>query len=294
VSQRRYLPTALALLLIGLACTISIPTVQPLERTDPVTEPLDIGLEDASRALVRLRLVAGDLTVRPYEGSGLVRGQVQYNVEAWAPEVQQTTEDAFTTVAINQGIGSEIPLSLSAQDVNIWSVELRRAIPLELSIDMGSGKAQLDLGGLSLTDLSLISGAAEATLTFAQPNPTPLGTLRLTAGTGKATLVSLGNANFDHLSVLGGAGTLDLDFSGALSRSAIADIRAGAGTIKIRVPEALGVRVEFAGTSVSTIDVTGFTEQSPDVYVNAAYGTAPLTLTVKLTTGIGAVSLVSQ
>ena len=141
----------------------------------------------------------------------------------------------------------------------------------------------------------MTSGSTDLFVAFGLPNPQPLGALRLTTGTGTVVATGLGNANFDTLSVLGGTGKVDLDFSGSFHRSALADIKAGAGSVTVRVPAGLGVRVTVTGIlPVGTVEMVGFSEAGEDVYVNAAYGDAPLTLTVKLATGIGAISLISQ
>ncbi len=86
-----------------------------------------------------------------------------------------------------------------------------------------------------------------------------------------------------------------MDFSGSFHRSALADIKAGAGSVTIRVPAGMGVRVTVTGlVPVGKVDLVGFSEAGEDVYVNAAYGNAPLTLTVKIATGVGSISLISQ
>jgi hypothetical protein len=151
----------------------------------------------------------------------------------------------------------------------------------------------MELGGLAVSNLGLTTGSSGLVLNFNQPNPEPLGQLRITSGAGDVVAGGLGNANFDRFSFIGGAGPVDLDFAGAWTRSALANVRAGAGDVTIRVPANLGVRVEFSGTPVSSVNLTGFTEREENVYVNAAYGQAALTLTVNVTAGLGSVTLIS-
>jgi hypothetical protein len=277
-----------------IACAIPIPTTAPLTKIDMVDETQLAGLDGAQRAVVRLRLLSQRLAVQPGDGVALLRGRFRYNVKEWAPSVKQNTSDDTTTVTVGQGLGSQIPLGTSDDYVNEWDVGLAYGVPIDLGVDIGAGQVQLDLGGLSLSDLSVTSGSADVSATFDSPNPEPLGLLRVTSGTGKFVASGLGNANFDRLSVLGGTGIVNLDFSGAQARSAVVDIKAGAGRIDIRVPASVGVRMTLSGTGVSTVDTIGFTEQSDNVYVNAAYGAATLTLTINVTAGVGAITLISQ
>lgn len=283
-----------ALCLLAIACAIPIPTTAPLTVIDTVDEVQSVDLDGAQRAVVRLRLLSKRLTVRPGDGVGLLQGHFRYNVKEWAPSVKQKTDGETTNVTIGQGVGSQIPLGKSDEYINEWEIELGYGVPIDLGVDIGVGDADLDLSGLSISDLSITTGSADVSLVFNSPNPEPLGMLRLTSGTGKFVASGLGNANFDRVAVIGGTGTVNLDFNGDLQRSAVADIKAGAGKIDIRVPSAVGVRLTFTGTPISSVDTIGFTEQSDNVYVNEAYGVSTLTLTINVTAGVGAITLISQ
>lgn len=286
---------SLGLLLTLAGCMLPVPTVEPLTVIDPVEEIHQVPLGEAQRATVRLRLLSRELDVRVADDVGLLAGRFRYNVAEWTPKIKQDTDGDTLNVTIDQGMGSQIPLGKHEEYSNAWDIRLARNVPLDLEVDMGGGTATLDLTGLTLDKLSVTSGSTDLSVAFSRPNPQPLGSLKLTAGTGTVAATGLGNANFDTLSVLGGMGELDLDFSGNFHRSALADIKAGAGHVTVRVPANIGVRATFAGVvPVGKVETVGFAEETDDVYVNAVYGEAPLTLTVKITSGVGAVSLISQ
>ena len=285
----------LGLLLVLAGCAIPVPTVVPLTVIDPVDEIQQVPLGDAQRATVRLRLLSRELGVRAGDGAALLSGRFRYNVAEWAPKLKQEIDGETLKVTIGQGLGSQIPLGKHDEYANAWDIELARTLPLDLGIDMATGTANLDLTGLALDKLSVTSGSTDLLVAFGLLNPQPLGSLKLTTGTGTIVATGLGNANFDTLSVLGGTGKVDLDFSGSFHRSALADIKTGVGAITVRVPANVGVRVTVTGVvPVGEVDLVGFSEAGEDVYVNAAYGDAPLTLTVKIATGVGSISLISQ
>jgi hypothetical protein len=282
-----------ALLMTG--CMIPIPTVQPLTKINLVEETREVARQDAERASVQLRLLSQDLRVRAADDVALLRGHFTYNVEEWSPNIRETLADGRLSVTVGQGLGNQIPIGRQDDYVNAWAIDLARDIPLSLGVDMGAGQADLDLTGVALDKLTVTSGSTDLSLAFRAPNPRPLGSLSLTAGTGRVTVTGLGHANFDTLSVLGGAGRIDLDFSGRFSRSALADVKAGAGQITIRVPASLGVRVTFSNlVSVGAFETVGFVEQGEQVYTNDAYGQATETLTIKIASGVGAISLISE
>jgi hypothetical protein len=284
----------LSLLLLLAGCVIPIPTVQPLTKIDPTEEVQSVSLGDASRASVRLRLLSEEINVRSSSGIDFFRGVFKYNIAEWSPKIDQEFTGNTLKLTVGQGLGSQLPIGLDDEYDNAWDIELAKGIPMDVEVDMVTGKADLDLSGLFLTKLTLTTGTADVALAFHEPNPEPLSMLRVTAGTGKTTITGLGHANIDQLNIIGGTGTVNLDFNGMLSRSAIVDIKAGAGEFNIRVPDAIGARVTFIGTPISSMTTTGFTEEADNIYYNDAYGQAALTLTIKITAGVGKVTLISQ
>ena len=285
----------LVMLLVGITgCMIPIPSVEPITTVDTIEEVRTLQMEGADRARIRLRLLSDQLVVRGgAQPPTLLQGRFHYNVEAWQPNIEQETDEGETRVTMNQGLGSQIPLGQGDIYQNAWEIDLARGVPLDLGVDMGSGTATLNLGGLSLTRLLVMAGNTNLALTFDAPNPEPLGLLRLTAGTGNFNVSGLGYANFDRVSVAGGAGAVDLDFDGSFQRSALVDIKAGAGRITLRVPNSIGARATVSGTPLRTIDLENFTESGENTYVNATYGEAPLTLTLRITAGLGKIELIS-
>ncbi len=285
----------LMLLLVSLACAVPLPSV-PTPRPLTLIEPKDVTLEADTTGITQLemtvRILKGDLTVQ--QGPTL-KAQTRYNVAEWEPRWTTKPEAGTLQVKFEQGLGQELPLgSESDQYIYLATLELPKGVPVALTIDQGTGKAVLDLSGLSVSSLGLTLGKADLNLSFGSVNPVPLTTLRLTNGTGKAYLSGLGNANLDRLNIIGGAGTLDVNFDGAWSRSAVADIKAGAGKITLRMPRDLGVRVVLSSSSLTSIEAVGFSKQGENEYVNASYGKAPLTLTINLTAGVGSIALISQ
>ncbi len=283
------------LAVLVLACSAQIPTLQPMATVQPpLEENRSLGRDGASWANVKLQGLWGSWQVRPQAQDALVQGYFRYNVAEWKPEVSQSTKDGDTQATLRQGLGLQIPGGGSDVYTNVWNVALATGMPMNLAMDLGSGEATVDASGLSLSGLSFNGADTDLRLSFSSVNPEPLTTLRVVAGAGDTILSGLGNANLDRLSVTGGAGLIDVDFNGAWSRGALADITAGAGKITIRVPQGLGVRVVLIGAPVRAVKTSGFVERGQDAYVNSSYGVAPLTLTIHLTVGVGDIVLISQ
>lgn len=292
----RYGLSMLGLLGLMLACSFpvpQIPTPAPLTVIEPVEQQQRIIAEGATQASVRLGLYLGELRLYPGEAVAFFDGRFRYNVAEWEPVIRQEKIGNSLRLTVNQGLGSQLPLTEREKYTNRWEIALGRTIPLDVQADLGTGTAQLDLGGLPLIGLGVTAGAGDVTLTWNTPNPQALGTLRLTAGAGKITASQVGNANFDLLSFVSGTGEADLDLSGTWTRSALVDLKIGAGKVTVRTPAGVGVRLNFSGTPVSELRLVGLTEQRRNVYVNADYGNVPLTLTLNVMQGAGSLTVIA-
>lgn len=197
----------------------------------------------ASSAQVELMLGAGELKLSalpPSASSDLAEAVFTYNLDRWQPTINYN---------VSQGVGKLViaqPTTTAVLPQNIryeWDVQLNPALPLDLKLDMGAGKAVLDLRGLTLNAVDIAAGAGE----------------------------------------------LQMDLSGTWAQSATITIEGGVGKVTLRLPKAVGVRVE-ATAGLGRVNATGLSKEG-DSYVNAAYATATVVLTITVQAGVGEVNL---
>ena len=159
----RYLVIA-ALLPMLMGCGFWRPTVGP---TQAETQ---IAADGASSAQVELTLGAGELQLSALQtsagSSDLAEVALTYSIASWQPTVDYT---------VNQGVGKLViaqPKTTAVLPQNIryeWDVKLNNSIPLDLKLDMGAGKAVLDLRGLTLTTVDIGAGAGELQMDLSGP-----------------------------------------------------------------------------------------------------------------------------
>jgi hypothetical protein len=70
------------------------------------------------------------------------------------------------------------------------------------------------------------------------------------------------------------------------------DIQGGVGSASIYLPKDVGVKVHASG-GIGAISTHGMTKEDDD-YVNAAYGKTPVTITLEIQGGVGAIDLVQR
>jgi hypothetical protein len=108
-------------------------------------------------------------------------------------------------------------------------------------------------------------------------------------GAGESNL-DLSTLDVSTIRVEIGAGETNLDLSGNWDHDVNGDISGGVGKLTVRLPAEIGVRVN-AETGLGNVTTSGLTQQGGG-YVNQAYGSAPYTLNLDITAGVGAIELV--
>lgn len=278
---RKILAIILILTLGISACGVSfdLPQITPgPTQTDPIEVPLPEDMTSSTRLV--LTFGAGELNVAP-GADALVSGLATYNVTDFKPEITSSAG----VVKITQGSYKLDKLPNFGKVINNWDLKLGTA-PMDMEISAGAYHANLELGNLSLTNLTVKDGASDVRLTFSEPNRTEMNLLRYETGASQVSLKGLSNANFSMLEFKGGAGNYSLDFSGVLQRNASVSINTGLGNLTISIPESLPVQMTIDG-NLANISIGSNWVQNGNTYTQA--GTGPmLTIVVE----IGAANLV--
>jgi hypothetical protein len=124
------------------------------------TESQSVELGDAKSVRVEITFGAGDLEVKG-GAQKLLESDFIYNVAKLKPEVKYTDG----TLVVSQPGARGLPALQGITDYrNEWSLRLNDKAPMDLSVEMGAGTSNLQLAGLSLTQLNVNQGAGESTI----------------------------------------------------------------------------------------------------------------------------------
>jgi hypothetical protein len=119
-----------------------------------------------------------------------------------------------------------------------WEIGLSPAIPLNLSVDVGSGSANLDLFGLTLSALKVDGGSGHTELAI--PASSSLYPVDIDGGSGSFDIEIEAGADLEgNFSV--GSGSFDIIFGSGVAM--MLEIDGGSGSIVINVPGDVGVRL---------------------------------------------------
>jgi hypothetical protein len=145
----------------------------------------------------------------------------------------------------------------------------------ELSVEQGSGE-DVPVGGEVRNEWDLRLN-----------DDVPID-LNVEMGAGESDL-DLDSLTLTGLDLQMGAGKTTVDLTGDYDRDLSATIEGGVGEATVRLPSAVGVKVNAEG-GLGTINAQGL-QREGDAYVNDAYGDSDVTLDVDVRGGVGRINL---
>ena len=197
-----------------------------------------------------LDLREGEFTVRPGERGTAIQIQGTYspalyelveNHETDSTGLQRSTvrfrskAPAWARFFASMGDESQRPQ---------LTITIPRAAPIDLSLQVGMGRSDVDLGGLSLGEVSVNAAMGEHRIDFREPVAEAIRHLRLSASMGNVSVDHLGNARAATVTTTGNMGNLTADLGGAWEPGSTADLtfEQSMGELTVRVPS--DVRVD--------------------------------------------------
>ncbi len=274
----------LILLILAFSLTacdlhISIP-LHVITPGPTVTDSIDVAVPSVTAGKsVDLTLNFGEGTLKLNPGSSeLVSGTATYNIADFKPTVSVDG----STVLLEQGDWKLTGIPNVTNLKNEWDLQLG-SVPMNLNIEAGAYKAEYELGGLSITNLTVKDGAAGSKLNFASLNPVEMNLLRYETGASNVSITGLGNANFDNLELNCGAGNYTLDFSGSLQRPGHVTVQTGVSNTTLVVPSDVSAQVTVEG-GLSNVSYDSAWTKSGNTYTQV--GSSPqLTIVIKIGAG---------
>jgi hypothetical protein len=242
-----------------------------------------------TRLHARLEYGSGNLRLQPGEPRELYRMSLSYD------------EDRFLPISDFDSPGGTVLLGLKARGeggVRVVSrnqlsqaalVSLSPRVELNLDLSLGAVDADLELGGLRLSEIDLKTGASQATIRFSRPNTMRCRSASFSAGAAEVSVLGLGNSRCEEIVFEGGVGKVLLDFSGASSSNARAAVKMSVGGITLRLPRDAGVRITM-DKFLSSFEPAGLVRRS-GAFVSSNYDSASRKLEIDLSTAIGGVDV---
>jgi hypothetical protein len=265
------------------ACGYGAETRQPA-RLRGMTSARQVAGE--KQLAVQVQYGAGMLRVAPADGDLLYRLDLRYDERQARPVAEYDREAGRLRLGVEgrEGHGK----AMSGEGAHA-TVELSPTVPIDLSLQFGAGEADVDLGGMSLRDVDVATGASRTTIAFGRPNRIAAKRVRVQAGVAELRVTGLGNARAERFEFEGGVGQSTLDFGGAWNQNATASVRMGMGSVRLRLPRSLGVRVTKTST-LSSFDPTGMVKRG-DAWYSNGYDASAFKLDLSINAAVGSIDI---
>ncbi len=229
---------------------------------------------------------AGEFTVRPADQSVLYRMQLRYDEDVFAPvhEYERGRLHLGT-----ETIGRGVRLG-KRDDSGALELFLSTGVSMDLDMDFGAVKADIDLGGMRLTRLDISTGASQTRFDVSEPNPERMSRASFEVGAADFTARQLGNLNADEIEIDAGVGDIKLELTGSWERDAHVGVDMGLGSLELRVPKGLGVKL-VKDTFLTSLDPEGLVKQG-DAYYSLDYEEADVKVTIDVDAAFGSIRVV--
>lgn len=238
-----------------------------------------------------VEFAAGELKIAPGAAGTLYRYDLVYDAEHFDPVTSYNAE----THRLRVGVDGRGHGDIRHRDRDQWrqrlDLGLSPSTPLSLELTFGAGAADVELGGLSLSDVQMKGGASETTIRVSQPNRGTCRSFTMEVGAIDLKTEKLGNARCERLDLKGGAGSVVLDLTGAWGEGTTSqvDIAIGLGSVTLRLPEGVGVEADVERFLVN-FDRSGLLRRGSSYY-SANWDAAKTKLQINLKAALGDISV---
>jgi uncharacterized protein DUF2154 len=116
----------------------------------------NVDLQGAKAVHMTVHLPSGELYIQG-GARGLLEGDFYQGASWSAPEVDYSVSQGVGDLDINQQSGNQFV----GNSDNIWKLKVSNEVPIELNLDIGAGRGDLNLSQMDLTRLQLNIGAGQ-------------------------------------------------------------------------------------------------------------------------------------
>ncbi len=232
---------------------------------------------------VDVRYSSGRFSLSAAEEGTLYWMQLKYDEDRFEPVADY---DRSSIRIGTESRGRRIRIGKNQRAGNM-ELALSRDISMDLDMEFGAVRADIDLGGLRLTALDIAAGASQTRLDISEPNAESMSRASMDIGAAEFTVRHLGNLNAEVIDIDAGIGDIELDFTGEWQRDARVSVDMGLGSLVLRFPKELGVRL-VKDTFLTSLDSEGLVKRG-DTYYSLDYDDAEYRVTVDVDAAFGSI-----
>jgi hypothetical protein len=246
-------------------------------------------LHGETRLNARVEYGAGSLRVEPGQPGELYRMNLSYDQDRFVPVSDFDASSRTVILGLRAAGQGGVRVVSRNQLRQLASIAISPRADLALDLSLGAVDADVELGGLRISDLDLKTGASRATVRFSRPNGMRCRHATFSAGAAEVSVFGLGNSRCDEIEFEGGIGKVLLDFGGVWSSSAHVAVKMAVGELTLRLPRQVGVRITM-DKFLASFEPAGLARRG-DAFQSSNYDRASHRLDLEISTAVGEVSV---
>lgn len=169
-----------------------------------------------------------------------------------------------------------------SKPVNKWEASITNQLPLEVDLNSDASDVKMDMGGMIINKLSSQLNASSAKLYFDEPNKGSVDKVRINANASDAAIYNGGNIGFEVLALEANASKILMELTGENRQDSEVRIDADASTVRLKLPEDIGVRIVIDKYELSSVKIDNdrLLSRSEKEYVTKDYNKAGKTIKI--------------
>jgi hypothetical protein len=233
-----------------------------------------------------------DLTLKKVNDSEKAfRVYCTYDEGQKAPLLDYSVQNkkGFLHFSNQKGDRSHFPWFNIHGDKDTAIIELANSVPVSLIMNFGVCDANVDLGGMQISNAIFETGVCDFNLDFSTPNQIDCEDLEIKTGVSSVTVDKLANAHAKNVEFNGGLGSVKIDFGGELQRDCSVQVKTGLGSVEISIPSGTNTVISAPSNFLNSVDVSGFYAQGSGEYRSSVKSGPELRLNIE--SGLGSVTV---
>ena len=268
---------------VWVALVMGLSVVDAAQAQNRRTVTMSRQVEDEQELEVNVRYGAGRFSVGPAESGVLYHMQIEYDEDVFRPIAEY--QDRSLQIG-TESLGRHFWFGRD-RGAGEMELALSRDVPMDLNMDFGAVRADIDLGGMRLTRLEINTGASQTVIDISEPNRETMSRASIDVGAAEFTVLNLGNLNTEVIEIDAGVGKIELGFTGEWRRNARVSVNMGLGSLVLRFPRGLGVRLVM-DTFLTSLDSEGLVKRG-DAYYSLDYDDTEYQITVDVDAAFGSI-----
>ncbi len=254
-------------------------------RTYSATRP--IGAEKVFTASVEFG--AGSLVIEPSQNGQLYMSKLRYDADRFAPVQQFESAKPAVRLGLASVGGTGIKVTSRAQLAQTGLFEFSPEVPLSLTANVGASQAMIELGGMTLRDVTVNSGASSTVVSFSKPTKGSCSSAVFSVGATDLDIRKLAQSGCRRVKIEGGVGSVLVDMNGTWRGNTELVVELAMGKLTLVIPKGTGVRID-GQRFLSPMDSDGFTK-SGNSWITPGFDKAEKVLQVQLKTAMAGIEI---